>query len=842
MTNQAPQINLPGTFPASFNLSELDGSNGFVLNGIDSDDISGFSVSGVGDVNGDGIDDIIVGAFRADPNGSSSGESYVVFGNNGGFSSEIELSDLDGSNGFVLNGIDNGDQSGFSVSGAGDVNGDGIDDIIIGAYRASPNASSSGESYVVFGNSGGFSSEIELSDLDGSNDFVLNGIGSRDRSGLSVSGAGDVNGDGIDDIIIGTPSADPNGTNSGQSYVVFGTSSGFSSEIELSDLDGSNGFVLNGVGNLDFSGESVSGAGDVNGDGIDDIIIGAANGSSSEESYVVFGISSGFSSEIELSDLDGSNGFILTGIDGDDTSGFSVSGAGDVNSDGIDDIIIGASSADPNDTDSGQSYVVFGNSGGFSSEIELLALDGSNGFVLNGIGRRDFSGNSVSGAGDVNGDGIDDIIIGATDADPNGSSSGETYVVFGNSGGFSSEIELLALDGSNGFVLNGIDRRDFSGNSVSGAGDVNGDGIDDIIIGAADADPNGSSSGETYVVFGAGANLSVPENTTPVVTIPATDVEGDILTYSISGGVDSSFFTINASTGALSFNNAPDFESPEDENGDNIYEVEIAVSDGNLSDARSLEVNVTDVVENQAPITNDFDRDNNPDVLIQNNSTGEVGLWLMNGTRIDEFEGVDILDGWTTRTTGDFNQDGNSDVMIQNNTTGEVGIWLMDQIRIDSFVGVDILTGWTVRGTGDFNDDNNLDVLIQNNTTGEVGVWFMDATRISGFAGIDVLNGWTVRGTGDFNDDSNTDVLIQNNTTGAVGVWFMDDARISDFADIDQLNGWTVRGVRDYTSDQNPDVMIQNNTTGEVGIWLMNDARIADFTTVDVLNGWTALA
>ncbi len=491
---------------ASINLADLDGSNGFVINGIDEFDSSGISVSNAGDINGDGIDDLIIGTLGADPNGQdSAGETYVVFGSsNVGSNGSLELSALDGTNGFVINGIDEGDRSGFAVSNAGDINGDGIDDLIIGALGADPNGiSGAGESYVIFGGTNvGENGTLELSSLNGTNGFVINGINERDYSGFAVSNAGDINGDGIDDLIIGASNADRNGKNYvGESYVVFGRDSDFDASLELSALDGTNGFVIKGIDqyNYSYSGNSVSSAGDVNGDGIDDIIIGARGFNYSVgESYVVFGGSNlGSSGSLELSQLNGTNGFVIKGIDNGEYSGYSVSNAGDINGDGIDDLIIGALSVDP----AGDTYVVFGRDNSFDASLELSQLDGTNGFVING----DRSGFSVSNAGDVNGDGIDDLIIGEPYADPNDNNvAGESYVIFGGTNvGQEGTLELSALDGTNGFVINGIDEGDRSGRSVSNAGDINGDGIDDLIVGARGADPNGKSyAGESYVIFG----------------------------------------------------------------------------------------------------------------------------------------------------------------------------------------------------------------------------------------------------------------------------------------------------------------------------------------------------
>ena len=389
------------------------------------------------------------------------------------------------------------------------MNGDGFDDLIIGASGAdSYGNESAGETYVIFGASGGFDASLDLSSLNGSNGFVVNGIDPGDYSGGSVSSAGDVNGDGFDDLIIGADGADPDGNGSaGESYVIFGASGGFGASLDLSSLNGGNGFVVNGINGGDSSGRSVSSAGDVNGDGFDDLIIGASGAdpdgnASAGETYVIFGANGGFDASFDLSSLNGSNGFVLNGIDLDDRSGRSVSSAGDVNGDGFDDLIIGASGAGSDSfLSEGETYVIVGASGGFGSSLDLSSLNGSNGFVLNGIDERDFSGRSVSSAGDVNGDGFDDLIIGATDADPDGNASaGETYVIFGYEAGSSSSDPATVT-----VTVNGPD----TGPAITGtpqADTLNGTTLAEVITGLAGNDRIDGFAGNDSINGGVGGD------------------------------------------------------------------------------------------------------------------------------------------------------------------------------------------------------------------------------------------------------------------------------------------------------------------------------------------------
>ena len=485
-----------------------NGTGGFVINGESASDYSGSSVSSAGDVNGDGLADLIVGAFGSDPaSRSGAGRSYVVFGQTG--TAAIDLSAVtNGSGGFVINGESAHDVSGGHVSSVGDINGDGLADLIVSAMRHSAPGDlyDSGRTYVVFGKTG--TTAIDLSAVaSGSGGFILDGTSWEEESGYSLSGAGDVNGDGLADLIIGAPWKDTAaGGYAGRSYVVFGKTT--TTAITLSAVaNGIGGFVVDGESDGDFNGDGVSSAGDVNGDGLADLIMGAFRSDPGDahwagKTYVVFGQTG--TTAIDLSAVAaGTGGFVITGECADDQSGRSVSRAGDVNGDGLADLLVGSFLRDLTaGADAGRSYVVFGRTGTTAIELSSVAR-GSGGFVINGECGGDYSGYSLANAGDINGDGLADLIVGALGSDPGSvSEAGRSYVVFGQTGTTAIELSSVA-NGSGGFVINGQGAGDYSGYCVSSAGDINGDGLADLIVGAGWADiVAGANAGRSYVIFG----------------------------------------------------------------------------------------------------------------------------------------------------------------------------------------------------------------------------------------------------------------------------------------------------------------------------------------------------
>jgi hypothetical protein len=671
-----------------FALSALDGKIGFKLIGIDEADRSGYSVSSAGDVNGDGFTDLIVGA----PSGQSAGgvfyegESYVVFGKaSWAGTPSLDLATLNGNNGFRLIGIDARDESGATVSSAGDVNGDGFADVIVGApFSEAPGGEEiEGESYVVFGKASWIGTpSLDLATLDGANGFRVNGIAKYDFSSCTVSSAGDVNGDGFDDVIIGAQNGGPD--YEGESYLVFGKAS-WSPVLDLAALNGANGFRLLGIDAHDFSGFMVSEAGDVNGDGFADVIIGSAEaegvpgGPNYEgEAYVVFGKAS-WTPALDLESLNGINGFRMIGIDAGDFAGRAVSSAGDVNGDGFDDVMVGATFAEsPGGANGeGENYVVFGKaSWAGTPALELEALDGTNGFTLTGIHEFGFT-RSLSSAGDVNGDGFNDMIVGARDAN-------ESYVVFGKANWTGTpSLDFAELDGTNGFRLVGIDAGDQSGCWVSSAGDVNGDGFGDLIIGAFSAEAGkAEGEGESYVVFGGNLTGAVAH----LGTTGDDTLTGTASAESFVGGTGIDMM--------IGKGGADAFQGGAGDDTIRVSTLDFFLADGGSGtdtlklDGSGLHLDLTALADNK---TNSIERiditgtGNNTltlsvrDVLNLSDESNEL---LVLG---DPGDAVNRGAGWTTATTGGTNGNGTSTIdgeTFQIYTAGQAALLLDTDVSV----------------------------------------------------------------------------------------------------------------------------------------------------------------
>jgi glycosylphosphatidylinositol phospholipase D len=441
-----------GGFPAELDLHTLDGTTGYVVDGPQAQ--TSLSVGGAGDLNHDGVPDLVVGARGASPTGdrARAGQTFVIFGGaanlvaldlaDGARDGRIGPSALDGPRGFVINGAAADDFSGQLVDAAGDVNHDGIADLILSAPERNNAGPTPGKAYVIFGRTS-FPAVVELSALDGTDGFLIRGSGGNDEVGSSVAGAGDVNGDGIADIIVGVYDASPSGrANAGQAYVIFGRPT-FPATFSLSSINGGNGFAINGSVALDCLGAAVDGIGDFNGDGVSDVAVGALGTGQdyTGSTYVVFGkrtsTAGPFPASLDVSTLNGTNGLAIRGLAHIPAANSYVAGVGDTNGDGYADLLIGAYNADPNNVnDAGQSFLVYGGAS-FPTALRLSSMlassggDGSVGLVLNGFLASGQAGR-VAEIGDINGDGLSDMFIGAPNAAVDGrSGAGQGYIVYG---------------------------------------------------------------------------------------------------------------------------------------------------------------------------------------------------------------------------------------------------------------------------------------------------------------------------------------------------------------------------------------------------------------------------
>lgn len=519
----------------------------------------GAVISGLGDINGDTFDDFAIGAPLNTPPGSGlaeAGQVFIVFGGPGTGYPDLFSRYLKGENvfnastftekhGIVINGSAAGQRLGVSVSGVGDMNRDGVSEFALG-YQS---ANGTGGVFLVYGTRllpGTFSASAIGDTSQGASVRGVNirGVDAGDWAGAAVSGAGDFNGDGFDDLLIGAPRYGAGAAQgNGAAYVVFGTSTGIGSSgaLNLQSIAPPAGVRILGEKALDQFGASLSGIGDVNGDGLDDIVIGAP-GARTGQGYavVLFGhpdyslatgpnpinlarLSDGDPAQspplpnslyftvimpapgalaalytpqfillppYKPGDLGMIPGMRLSGSSGAGL-GTSVSGLGDVNGDGMDDFIVGApgynglTAPEPH---TGRAYLVLGARG----EDHRPEFSGADvGAVVPGmviIPDDDPIGGAVAGAGDVNGDGLMDILIGSSTASPGGF-NGEACVLFGASG-FSGTFSLRDLGhadpaAARGFYLYNMasGAKGGLGLSVAPAGDINNDGVADFLLG-----------------------------------------------------------------------------------------------------------------------------------------------------------------------------------------------------------------------------------------------------------------------------------------------------------------------------------------------------------------------
>jgi len=547
-TNGTPQ-NLPPVFTSTNTITVNEGvvATGYSATATDPDgDPVSYSISGGADAN----EFVILSTTGAlsfktatdfeNPTDSDHDNNYVILitASDGAASAQLSVTitvlnvqfGLLENGVIALNGVAAGDV-GFAIASSGDVDGDNLDDLIIGAFEADANGvNAAGQSYLIYGSSLLKDDDgiIELSEVGGASDLGVrfDGENANDTSGVDVSSVGDIDLDGLADVLIGAPSASPGGiTRAGQSYLVFGKSIIADADhiIPLAEIGvvPGLGVRIDGANAGDLAGTRVARAGDVDGDGKEDLLIEATrvalpfNNSISNQTFLLFGqaILNDSDGVISLSDVGASLGL---GVRFDrenisDIGGTSVA-AGDVDADGFDDILIGAESAN-------EAYILFGievikDPDNIMNLGDVGVIQGLGIEISGKLGGKLGDTNGMSGAGDIDRDGFSDVILG--DANLNGP-QGEAYIFNGYALSSDPDEKVSATDlpgnSLKGVTLLGAPFPAEFGVGVAIDGDVDGDGMSDVLVG-----DNQTGAGITYLYLGA-QFLTDADGTIPITDI-----------------------------------------------------------------------------------------------------------------------------------------------------------------------------------------------------------------------------------------------------------------------------------------------------------------------------------
>ncbi len=703
-------------------------------------------------------------------------------------------------------------QSGFSVANAGDLNADGFQDMAVGIYGYSNGESDEGAVMIFFGAATG---------IDPVADAVLelNQVGAR--FGASVASAGDVNGDGFDDLLVGAPFFDSGDTDGGRGFLFYGGAGAFNTAV-----DGVLGISQNSA----FFGVSVAGAGDVNGDGYADVLVGSSGfdggATNSGAALLYFGGAGSFDTTIDAN-LTSS----LTGV----RLGSSLAGAGDVNGDGFADIVVGAPFYANGATNEGAAFLYLGGAGAFNTATDAH-------YEINQVNAE--FGTSVAAAGDLNGDGFGDLIVGALRYDNGQTDEGGAFVYYGGST-INNVLDATLEANQAGAAM---------GTSVASLGDLNADGYGDVAVGSPLFDGSNADSGQLWVYLGATAGVVVA----PYKQIDAGLAQPARLGFAVSSGD----FNGDGYTDLIA--GMPDFTGTLSSQGRALVYLGGTVIDNGVSDAR-VESGQASGQLGHSVATGDVNGDGYADLVsgafgfdAGNINTGRVSLYFggaagFNTTADAQLNGplVDMRAGGSV-AIGDINSDGYGDVIVGapeysngGSLEGAALIYLGAAGPFDTQIDATIEVnqaganfGHSVAFAGDVNGDGFGDFLVgAPNFDGaalDEGAMFLyfgganiettaDATMLGGQGS--AFLGWRVAGAGDLNGDGFADIAaggigfdISGNTNAGIALVYYGGANVDVVADgqIDggQSNarlGSALAGAGDVNGDGFSDLLVGAN-------------------------------